>query len=140
VLKDDVAIANIRSFNVAIVNNLIQRFNMGNSGLSSEPINRPMDTVSGTLELEFADVTTFYNAFAADTSLDLDFQFTTTGEVIEGTWTSQLTILLEDARFEGETPQVDDLDIVVVSVPFSAWDPASGSGVSIVYRTADTAP
>jgi hypothetical protein len=140
VLKDDVALANIRRFDLNIQNNLVQRFNMGNSGLSAEPINRPMDTVSGTLELEFNNLTDFHTAFATDASLDLDFKFETTGEVIEGTWTSLLTIALDDARFEGDTPQVDDLDIVVVSVPFTAWDPTSGSGVTIVYRTADTGP
>ena len=140
VLKGGVALANIRRFSVNIVNNLIQRFNMGNSGLSAEPLNRPMDTVTGTLDLEFNNLTDFYNAFAADTSVVLDFTFDTTGEVVEGTWTNRLNINLADARFVGETPQVDDLDIVVVSVPFEACDPTSGSGVTIVQRTADTAP
>lgn len=136
---DASTVANVRSVgSVNIANNLVPRFNMGNNGLMQKPINRPFDLVGGNFSIEFANLTDYYNAFAADTSVEIVLEYV--GDVITDNETSLLRITLADGRFEGVTPTITDTDIVVSSVPFSAWDPASGAAVTIEYQTTDTTP
>lgn len=132
-------IGNVRSVgSVNIQNNLVPRFNMGNSGLMDAPINRPKDTISGSFDIEFANLTDFYTAYAADTSVEVILEYT--GAVITDDETELLRITLADGRIEGDTPTISDTDIVVTSVPFSAWDPTSGESVTIEYQGTDAAP
>ena len=135
--KGGSTLANVRSLgSLRIENNLVPRFNMGNDGLMSEPINRPRDTVSGSLAIEFADLTAFHTAFAEDTSLQLIAEWV--GDTISDDETYLFRVTLEDVRFTGETPKVGDTDIVVATVPFEAFD--SGDSVKIEYQTTDTTP
>ncbi len=136
---DAATIANVRSVpSLNIANNLVPRFNMGNSGLSDRPLNRPLDTVTGNFQVEFANLTDFYNAYAADTSVEIVLEYV--GDVITDDETELLRITLADGRFLGETPKIADTDIVVATVPFGAFDPSSGDAVTIEYQTTDTAP
>lgn len=136
-------VANVRTLNsLAVVNNLdTDRYFLGQSGLKSEPINRPRDTISGSVDIEFANLTDFYDRFAADTSFQLILEYTD-DVLIGATQYPILRITLADCRLEGETPKVSGSDAypVVASVPFSAWDPASGNAITIEYQTTDAAP
>lgn len=135
--KDGTALANVRSLNsLNIVNNLIPRFNMGNDGLMSEPLNRPRDTAGGNLAIEFANLTDFHTAFAEDTSLQLVTEWI--GDTISDDETYIFRVTLEDVRFVGETPTVSDESIVVTTVPFEAYD--SGDSIKIEYQTTDATP
>lgn len=136
-------VANVRSLgSLRIENNLdTERFNMGNAGLKSEPLNRPRDTVTGSADIEFADLTTFHNRFTADTPFELVMEWT--GDVLIGaTQFPFVRITLADTRLEGDTPTVDGLDDfpVVTTVPFTAWDPAAGDAIKIEYQTTDLTP
>lgn len=140
---DDVVVANVRSLgSLRIENNLdTERFNMGNAGLKSEPLNRPRDAITGNVEIEFADLTTFHDRFTADTSFELTMEWV--GDTLIGaTEFPFVRITLADTRLEGDTPTVDSLEDfpVVVSVPFTAWDHATLPAVQIDYQTTDTTP
>jgi hypothetical protein len=139
VLVDDVTNGNVISFSsVRYQNNFpIDRlFKLGSSGLMSEPINRPRDVISGNVRIEFEDLDDFHNAFAADTSTELRFDFV--GDLIDDTFANFLKLTVADARFEGDTPQIPDTDVIVVDVPFTAWDPASGSAFTLEYQNTES--
>lgn len=138
-LVDDVTNSNVISVgSVRYQNNFPtdRLFKMGNSGLMSEPINRPRDVISGNVRIEFENLTDFHNAFAGDTSLELRLDFI--GDAIDNTYNNELKFTIADVRFEGDTPQVADTDVVVVDVPFTAWDPASGDAFTIEYQNTET--
>jgi hypothetical protein len=140
VKKDNVTVASVRSVpSVRIANNLdVDRVKMGNTGFISQPINQPFDEISGTLDVEFQNLTDFYDLFQADTAFELELLFE--GAVIEGghKYTFQLTIA--DCRVEGETPKVGGPEYVYQTIPFVGVDHATLPAVEIVYKTTDTAP
>lgn len=138
--KDTVTVASVRSVpSVRIQNNLlVERFFLGNTGTKDEQLNVPFDAITGSLDVEFQNLTDFYNAFAADTELELQLLFE--GATIESThkYTFQLTIA--NARLEGETPKVSGPELVYQSIPFVGLDDATDPAVEIVYKTTDTTP
>lgn len=139
VLVDDVTNSNVISFSsVRYANNLPtdRLFKLGNAGLMVEPLNRPRDTLGGSLRIEFEDRDQFYEAFAADTSVEIRLDFI--GDAIDSTYNNELKLTLADCRFEGETPQVPDTDVIVVDVPFTAWDPSSGDAFTIEYQNSES--
>jgi hypothetical protein len=139
VLIDDVTNSNVISFSsVRYQNNFpIDRlFKLGNAGLMAEPLNRPRDTLGGTLRIEFEDRDDFYEAFAADTSVEIRLDFE--GDAIDDTYNNLLKLTIADARFTGETPQIPNTDVIVVDVPFTAWDPASGDAFTIEYQNTES--
>jgi hypothetical protein len=138
--KDGVTVASVRSVpSVRLQNHLLtERMFMGNAGLKEQQINVPFDEISGSLDVEFQNLTDFYNAFAADTELTIVLVFT--GAIIEGAhnYTFQLTI--NNARIEGETPQISGPELVYQSVPFVGLDDLSVADVEIVYKTTGATP
>lgn len=138
--KDGVAVASVRSVpSLRIQNNLLtERFFLGNTGLKAEQINVPFDEISGSLDVEFRNLTDFYNAFAADTALTLVLEFV--GGVIEGAHNYTFRVTINNARIEGETPKVTGPELVYQTVPFVGIDHATLPAVEIVYKTTDTAP
>ncbi len=132
--------ANVRSVgSLQIVNNLLtdRRF-LGNTGLKSEQTNVPFDAISGNLDVEFQNLTDFYDLFIADTSAVLVLEFI--GPVISGAHNYTLRITVNDVRFEGETPQVGGPELVYQNIPFVGLDPAAGDAVSILYKTNTATP
>lgn len=137
---DDVVKGNVRSVGgLTVTNNLdTDRFFLGNAGLKSEPINTPMDTLSGTLDVEFQNLTDFYDLFAADTPAKLELFYV--GDVIDTNFNFEIHITIADARFTGETPKMGGPELVFQNVPWVGLDPATGNAIEILYRTDDTAP
>lgn len=140
VKKNTVNIAAVRSIpSLMIANNFnTDRIFMGNVGLIEEPINEPYDTISGSLDVEFRNLTDFYDLFQADTSFELEVVFT--GGLIEGAHNFTLTIRINDCRVEGETPKMTGPEYVFQTIPFIGLDHASEPAVEIIYKTTDTAP
>lgn len=132
--------ANVRSVgSLQIVNNLLtERFFLGNQGQKEEQTNVPFDTLAGSLDVEFQNLTDFYDLFAADTSAELALEFI--GPVITGAHNYELEITLADVRFEGETPKVSGPELVYQNIPFVGLDPASGDAVTIRYKTDSALP
>jgi hypothetical protein len=136
---DSVTKANVRSVgSLQITNNLPQRWFLGNSGLMSEPINQPFDSIAGSLDAEFQDAADFYDLYVADTSVELILEFV--GDIIAGTTSETLRITIADTRIEGETPQISSPEFVYQTVPFIGLDPASGAAVTIEYTTDSATP
>lgn len=140
---DDSVLANVRSVgSLGIQNNLLtERYFLGNSGLKSEPINVPFDTIGGSLDVEFQNLTNFYNLFTADTAAKLELIYI--GGVIAGgtgSFNYELHITIADVRFEGETPKISGPELVYQNIPFIGLDPSSGDAVTILYRTTDSTP
>lgn len=139
---DTVTKANVRSVgSLLIQNNLqVQRFFLGNSGTKSEPINTPFDSLGGNLDVEFQNLTDFYDLFAADTSAELVLEFV--GDFLDAGETQRETLrfTIADCRFEGETPKVTGPQLVFQSVPYVGLDPSSGDAIEIEYITSDETP
>lgn len=137
---DSVVKANVRSVgSLNIVNNLLtERFFLGNAGLKDQPINVPFDTLGGTLDVEFQNLTDFYDLFAGDTSAELELEFV--GDQISGAFNERLMFTLADVRFEGETPKISGPELVYQNIPFVGLDPETGDAIVIEYGTSDALP
>ena len=138
--KDTVNVASVRSVpSLRIANNLnVDRIFLGNTGLIEQPINQPFDEISGSLDVEFRNLTDFYDLFQADTEFQLQLVFT--GGLIEGAHNFTLQITVNNCRVEGETPKVTGPEYVYQTIPFIGLDDASLAAVEIVYKTTDTTP
>jgi len=140
--KGGVAVANVTDFTIEGTNPMdTERFYLGSAGLKAEPLPNDYRTVSGSIAADFADLTTFYDAFEADTSLELELQFQ--GALIaSGTsedYYQQLTITAHDIRLTGETPKVSGPAAAVQNVPFEGYEQDDGDLVTIEYQTTDSA-
>ena len=62
------------------------------------------------------------------------------GGTIENAFQYGLEITLNDVRFTGETPRIEDPEVGRQSVSFEAFAPSAGEPISIVYRTDDATP
>jgi hypothetical protein len=103
--KDGTAVAGVTDFTVRGVNPLnTERWYLGTGGVHAEPLENGFRQITGQLTAEFADLTTFHNAFEADTSLALVCTFT--GGLIQAGKPALLTVTLADVRFGGETPKI----------------------------------
>lgn len=138
--KNDVTVASVRSLpSLRIANNLdVERFKLGNTGLKDQPLNHPFDEISGTLDVEFQNLTDFYDLFQADTSFELTMLFE--GAVIESTHKYTIKITVADCRVEGETPKMGGPEYVFQTIPFVGIDHATLPAVEIIYKTTDAAP
>ena len=138
--KDGGTIASVRSVpSLRIQNNLLtERFFLGNTGQKSEPTNVPFDELGGALDVEFQNLTDFYNGFAADTEFILVLEFV--GGIIEGAHNFTLRFTLNNCRFEGETPKIGGPELVYQNVPFVGLDDASLAAIEIVYKTTGATP
>ena len=138
--KDSTPIAGVSDASIRGTNALnVERWFLGTAGLKEEPLENGLRTLAGDLSAEFRDMATFYEAFEADTSMELVLAFV--GDPIGSTTVTEgLTITLSDVRLTGEAPKVSGPEPAVQSVPFEAYEDASGSSITITYTTSDSAP
>lgn len=118
------------------------RYQLG-SEVKSEQLTNGFTDITGTVELEFANLTDFYTAFAADTPLALQLNLTspTTGTPGGGTpfATAGLYITVPSIRWEGETPNASGPGVIRVSVPFTGLlDGAGDPAIQLAYVSTDT--
>lgn len=105
-----------------------------------EPLLNALADISGDIELEF-DSLAHYNRFASSTEAGAMAAITMLwqGALIETTLNYQLLITMPLCRFEGDTPEVDGMDVVAVDYPFKVlWD-GTTEPITVVYRSTDTA-
>src|SRR5690606_7705851 len=138
--KDSTPIAGVSDAAIRGTNALnVERWFLGTAGLKEEPLENGLRTLAGDLSAEFRDMATFYEAFEADTSMELVLAFV--GDPIGSTTVTEgLTITLSDVRLTGEAPKVGGPEPAVQSTPFEAYEVASGSSITITYTTSDSAP
>lgn len=138
--KNDVLVGSVRSVpSVRIANNLdTERFKLGNLGLKEQQLNQPFDEISGSLDVEFQNITDFYDLFQADTAFELTLLFE--GAIIEGAHKFTFKLTVADCRVEGETPKVGGPEYVYQTIPFVGLQHATLPSVEIIYKTTDTTP
>lgn len=122
---------NPKSASVKIDRNLnLSRFFMRASTLKKEPLPAGVAPVTGNLEGEFEDWTT-YNLFIANTIIPI--VFTWTGS------TGSLVITMPACRLEGPKPVTSGPGILSAPTPFTVlWD-ATNEPITAVYTTTDAA-
>lgn len=137
---DGVTKANVKKLNSLKIGNSLDtsRFFLGNQGLKDQPINHPFDTLGGSIDAEFQNLTDFYDLFAADTEIILVVEFV--GGVISGGHNYTLRFTINNCRIEGETPKISAPEMVVQNIPFVGLDDASLSAIEIFYKTSDATP
>lgn len=113
------------------------RYPLG-SQIKKEQISNAFADITGSIEIEFANLTDYYNAFAADTTVP--FVFALTGPVaIASTFFPVLQVSVFAAKFEDAPINESGPDIIKVKVPFTAYDDGSGNTVQLQYQTRDVA-
>jgi hypothetical protein len=135
------ATANISKFDLSGDNaQAVSRYFMSGTtpGTKKEQLEEGLRPYSGSVDMEFGDLSA-YNLFTNGTVGALTAFFT--GPAISGAFNYALEITLPAVRFDGVTPNVPGPNILTMSSPFIALDDSSGSGgVSMKYRTTDSAP
>src|SRR5262249_39754677 len=106
--------------------------------VKAEPVPNAMAKISGTLSMEFNDLTA-YNRFVADTRASI--VLTWTGALIEATspnYFYQVVMTIPNASFEGTTPNVPGPDVLTLDQPFTGLYDGTNSPLTIQVYTTDT--
>ena len=132
----------VSSFSVKGTNKLaVDRFTLG-SMVKAEQLTDGFTTITGDLEIEFANLTDFYTAFAADTPLALQLNLTSpqTGSGGGTPFTNAgLYITIPSIRFDGDTPDAPGPGVIRVKVPFTGLlDSAGDPVIQLAYVSTDT--
>lgn len=141
VKKDGSTLASVMSVGSAFIRNSLatSRYFLGAAGLKAEPKNTPADQIGGSLVCEFQNLTDFYAAWRAQTPIEIILEFTTDVDLATSDF-EIFRLTFEACRFDGDTPQVSNTDLVEVTVPFVGYDPDAGDAVSIFQQTSDATP
>ena len=135
-----VPIGLISSFSVKGTNVLaVDRFTLGSQS-KAEQLTNGFSVITGEFELEFANLTDCYNAFAADTGTAAVISMTSPTTVNLSTpHNAGLTITLPSIKFDGETPNAAGPGCHQGQVPFTALDDMLGDPiVQLSYTSLDT--
>lgn len=132
------AVANVTNASWTITNPLkTDRYYLGGSGLKAQPTDNDFRAVTGSFDVEFSDPAIVYNRFAADTAVALVLTFT--GGVIEGAHNYTLEFSIPEIHFTGDTPKVGGPDVVMLGAGFEAAYDGSNPGITVTYKSTDTA-
>lgn len=132
------SVAVITDFELEINNNLkSDRYFLGGATMS-EPIIAGMTEITGTLTMEFLNLTA-YQRFTANTQAAINAKWTA-ATAIESTTFPYLEIDIPKARFDsGGDPQVGGPDVLTQEIPFKVLNDGSNQPITINYLTSDTA-
>jgi hypothetical protein len=92
---------------------------------------------TGTLVVEFANLTDMYNAYYADTPVTLQLNFTSPTLAGVGHYAS-LSILCPAIYLNGTPPEVDGPGVITVSVPFDILDDGTDPVIQFTTVSTDT--
>lgn len=128
---------NVRELSLKCNNNLTRdRFNQGQAGLKSQPV-YGIREITGKLTFEYTQ-NTERDIFIADTQQSLLWTYDT--GVTLGASNEQMQIAIPALYYDDVTPNPDGTDGVMLEVPFTVLESASGqAGVYLALRTADAA-
>ena len=106
-------------------------FFFGTGGLKGEPEPNDFPTVTGTITMEFDQNDTVYDLYAADSGVSLELDFDAGAD--------ELTILVPEIHFTGETPKVGSPGVITLTAPFEAAYDGTNKSMKITYVTSDAA-
>jgi len=105
-------------------------------GVKGDQLENNFRDIGGSLDIEFASLSAYYDTFAADTTSTLELLFT--GPIIASTYAYTLAVLIPDIKFDGESPNVGGPGVVNTSMPFSGYDGETYNPIQFQYMTTDT--
>jgi hypothetical protein len=143
-LSSPTAAAKVSAASIKVTNPLdVNRFFIGSTGggssvgaVKGEQLENDFRKISGTLDVEFADLTSFYNTYAGDTTSTLELLFT--GPTIASTYDYTLSVLIPLIVYDGESPKVPGPGILTMAMPFEGLDNETDNQIQIQYQTTDT--
>jgi hypothetical protein len=109
----------------------------GVAGVKGDQIDNGFRAIEGTLDVEFASLSAYYDTFAGDTTSTLQLIFT--GPIIASTFAYQLAILIPNIKFDGDSPVVGGPGILNHALPFKGLDQETYNPVQFQYMSTDTA-
>jgi hypothetical protein len=114
------------------------RYEMGNAGFRSEPIDNGLRVIIVSFEVEWLSSAAMYNAYAADTPTALEL--TLIGPSIgSGSDFSTLTILVPEMFFNGEPPDIQGTQVVTQKIELAGLDDGTNNVIQATYWTLDSA-
>ncbi len=129
----------VKSWSLTVNNALdVERYFLRDNQLKKQPIHSGLREITGTMTLEFKDLTEYALFQGIVTTADLVFK-TEGRTAIEAALFPYLEVTLSEARIDGSTPQVSGTDVLEIEMPFTALDNGTDAVISTVYRTQDTA-
>jgi hypothetical protein len=120
------SVANVEKFSLEINNGFEPRHFIG-SATGSEPLQKVLQTVTGTLDMEFDGLTDF-NRYANATQAALVLGFS------DGT--NSVTVTM-NVRYDGSSPELNGTDVVKISQPFKALGSTDAAACTVVLVNSD---
>lgn len=128
----------VQSFTLSVDNAVAtDRYFLRNSPLKREQYQAGMTEITGSLEMEFEDLTE-YQRFLDGTEAEIEL--VCEGSEIETGHNFGLTVTLPSCRFDGSTPQVGGPEILSLSLPFKVTNDGTNEPITLVYKTTDATP
>lgn len=132
----ETGVLSVRKAKVTVKRNLDERYYLGASGAMAEPIETNFTEVTGTLDTDFVDKTTFADVFASDAPLSLILTFT--GPQIAPTYNYSLTVAIPQIRLNGKPPTVGGPGLIQPSFDFDGLGDDTNPPITITYMSSDT--
>lgn len=136
------AASGVKSFSLKIDRpQAVERVYAGNpthqgSMLKSEPIQNGKWSVTGSLSVDFIDKTQFADRFDSDTSTSILASLVNPTQISSGVFPT-VSFHLPQVFFDGDTPTVDNEDLVNTTIPFTVTDDGTNAQVTLVQVTSD---
>lgn len=113
------------------------RYFIRSSSLKKEPLQSSFTELTGSMEMEFEDLTA-YERFVNGTEAEVVATFS--GTEIETSYNYQVTVTLPAVRFDGGSPQVGGPEILTQPLSFKVLDDLTNEPITVQYQTTDTTP
>lgn len=111
----------------------------GPAGVKSEQLENNFRQITGSLEVEFFNLVTYYDVAAGDTNFALWLQFV--GPIIAGTFAYTFAILIPNVHIDAPfTPTVQNPGVLRHTLPFKGLDDEVNNQIQVQYQSTDTAP
>ncbi len=129
----------VSSFSVKGANKLkADRYPLG-AQYKAEQVSDGFSAITGEFEVEFANLTDFYNAFSADTTTPVVFSLVSRTQIGATSYYPTVQIALPAVKLEEGTPSEAGPEIITKKVPFTAYMDAGGDpAIQVQYITTDT--
>ena len=115
------------------------RYYLG-SQYKAEQISNGFRPITGEIEIEWATAADFYTNFVSDAPTTLQFTLTSPVEIGSSGLYGQVSVVLPQIRWEGDTPNEDGPEVITTKVPFTAELDAGGDPIiQVQYVSADEA-
>lgn len=131
--------ATVKSASIKGTNALdVSRYFLGANGLKAEQLSNGFRKISGQAEIEFANLTDVYTAFAADTHVALQLTYTGNG-IGTAALKAELNILIPAVFFESGPPEVSGPGVLTQKVTFTGLYNGTDPAIQIQYQSLDSA-